>query len=104
MPRYTVTNKILGPNGSVLADVKVDIKLMPSGGFLADLKHELVRNLSVITNVGGIWTANLESNLNILPTGSWYEVIEKVPQSAGGPRTWQIRVQNAGGNLSTLLV
>ena len=104
MPRYAVTNKILGPNGAIQVGVKVDIKLMPSGGFLADLKHELVRNLSVVTNASGIWTANLESNLNILPTGSWYEVLEKVPQSAGGLRTWQIRVQNAGGNLSALLV
>ena len=104
MPRYAVTNKIVGPNGAVLADVNVNIKLMPSGGFLADLKHELVRDVNVVTNVSGIWTANLESNLNILPTGSWYEVLEKIPKSAGGYRTWQIRVQNAGGNLSALVV
>jgi hypothetical protein len=104
MARFTVTNTIKASDGTALASVNVNIKLMPSGGFLADAKSEVVRELNVTTNASGVWTASLESNLNIQPPNTWYEVLERIPKSYGGNRTWVIQVLLGAGTLSELLI
>jgi hypothetical protein len=104
MARFTVTNTILASNGTPMAGVAVNIKLMPSGGFTISSREEIVRELNIVANASGVWTANLESNLNISPSGTWYEILEKIPKSYGGNRTWIIGVGGVGGSVYSLLL
>ena len=103
MTAYNVSNVINDPNGVALAGVAVNIKLMPSGGFRLSDRAEMVREANTFTNIAGSWTISLESNLNITPAGSWYEILEKIPKANGGPRTWAIEVKNAAGFVADLL-
>lgn len=104
MPKRQVSNTITASNGVPLSGVAVNIKLMPSGGFLIDTKTEIVRELNVTTNGAGQWLASLESNQNIHPDGTWYEILEKIPKSYGGNRTWIIGVDGVDGNIHDLLI
>ena len=103
MTAYNISNNISDPNGGLLSGVPVNIKLMPSGGFRVSDKAEMVREVNTVTNIAGSWTVALESNLNITPAGSWYEILEKIPKANGGPRTWAIEVKNAAGFVADLL-
>jgi hypothetical protein len=88
----TVSNTIKDPNGVVQVGVVVTVTLMPTAGFRVDDSTEVARTVSTTTNGSGVWSIALERNSNITPANTTYEVVEYIPQSAGGPRVWTITV------------
>lgn len=86
-------NTILDPAQLPIANVQVEIKLMPTSGFRNYVPNtEVARQVTVITNAVGYWECPVEANANILPAGSWYQVTELIPDVDGGKRVWYVRV------------
>lgn len=98
--KSTISNTILDADGNAIANVPVNITLMPTGGFRIDDQTEVATLYSTTTNASGFWSAALEQQANITPTGSWYQVDELVPAANGGTRTYFISV---GASPQTLL-
>jgi hypothetical protein len=73
--------------------VQVEIKLMPTAGFRLSIPNaEVARQVIVVSNAVGYWECPVESNANISPLGSWYQVTELIPDVDGGKRVWYVRV------------
>jgi hypothetical protein len=79
----TVTNTVLKPDGSLAGAVRVRIRLVASDpigapGFVGATDRTIISESFVLTSTAGIWSAVLEPNANISPTGTVYEITENV--------------------------
>lgn len=92
-----ITNKILDPTGDPLAGVPVDITLMPGAAFRSGGLSEVARQVRVLTDATGEWTADLDENATLTPSGTYYRVVERIP---GAERSYNIQV---GSTPTTLL-
>ena len=92
MATSTISNTILDPSGTAVASVTVTARLKPQGGFREDTFTEVTRQESTTSDVNGAWSLTLEENDNITPTGTYWEITEDIPDSAGGPTTYAVSV------------
>lgn len=100
MATSTITNTVTTPGGTPLAGIPVIIRLMPAGGFRAD-GSEVARIHQTTTDNSGVWSATLERTADITPSGTYYEVEEKIP---GAPRRHLFQVGNASTTLQASLI
>lgn len=100
----TITNTVKDLNGTPIVGVSVDILLKPSGAFRIDDSTEIAPKETVVTDVNGTWSVNLERTSNISPANSHYLVTEKIPVANGGPSTWAIQVGAANQTLLAALI
>lgn len=104
MATSTITNTITGPTGTAVASCPVEITLMPVPGFRTATDAEVARQVIVVANSSGVWTAALERNADITPANTYYRIVEKIPLSQGGPRTWNIQVGAVSTSLYAALI
>lgn len=100
----TISNTIKDLNGTAIAGVSVDILLKPQGAFRIDDNTEIAPKETVVTDVNGTWSINLERTSNISPANSYYSVTEKIPVANGGPATWAIQVGATNQALQAVLI
>lgn len=106
MPTRIVTNTVLTPDGTPVANAKVRIFIRPTNGFRKDNFSEVAPLTEVATNSSGVWSSPLECNDNINPGNTYYAVVEEVPSLAGGSVEWTILVLTslpASNNLVNIL-
>ena len=93
MASSPLTNRILDPSGTALSGVTVNARLIPASGFRSDSPYaELATLESTTTDSSGDWVLNLERNSNITPTGTQWEIEERIPDANGGPKTWRCNI------------
>lgn len=86
-------NTILDPAQLPIAGVRVECRLMPTGGFRNSVPNtEVARQVDTTSNSVGYWELPLEANSNITPVGSWYQITELIPDVDGSKRVWYVRV------------
>lgn len=98
-----VTNKVVDPTGAPVPGARVTIRLwlganqglVPTPGYDSISDQSIVSIYSGSTDAAGVWSANLIPNVNIVPAGSAYEVIEEPGISS--VRKSYIQVPNVGG-------
>lgn len=92
MATSVISNTITDPSGTAVSGVLVTATLMPTGGFRTSAASEVARTVTTTSNGSGAWTLTLERNSDITPSGTWYEIVEQIPASAGGRRVWNVTV------------
>lgn len=92
MATSTITNTITDATGAALSGVIVVIRLLPRGAWRTTEGTEIAPVYYTTTNGSGIWSATLEETANITPTGSYYEVEERLTARQGGPRKHDFEV------------
>lgn len=100
MSKATITNKITDASGNPVAGCAVEVQLLPGGGFRTLDSSEVAQTLRTVTDSSGVWSLPLERNQDILPSGTYYQVVEKIP---GGERKWNIQVSHNGSLLDALV-
>lgn len=104
MATSNITNTVKDANGNAIVGAKVVIRLMPCAGFKITDGTELAQRYDTVTDANGAWTAALEQTANITPSGTYYEVEEKIPAANGNGKKWIIQVGAAGATLQASLV
>lgn len=96
-----ISNVLVGPTGAI-AGVPVAARLR-RGFFRVDDSSELGGYVTTTSNGSGAWSLTLERQSNVSPRGSWWEIVEFVPDSQGGPRQWAIAVPDVDAVLPDVL-
>lgn len=105
MPTSRISNTILDPIGSPVANAVVVAKLMPFASFRINTFTEVARQVQTTTNASGFWQLDLERQSNINPADTtWWEVTEYIPDAKGGSRTWNISVGASDQTLYASLI
>lgn len=105
MPTSRISNTILDPIGSPVANAVVVAKLMPFASFRISTFTEVARQVQTTTNSSGFWQLDLERQSNINPADTtWWEVTEYIPDAKGGSRTWNISVGASDQTLYASLI
>lgn len=104
MATSTISNTLEDPSGGDVEGIAVTVTLMPTAGFRVSDAVEVARTVSTTTDVNGAWSLALERNSNITPANTYYRVVEEIPASQGGRRTWNIQVGASNQTVSAALV
>lgn len=104
MATSTISNTIEDPSGGDVEGIAVTVTLMPTAGFRVSDAVEVARTVSTTTDTNGAWSLALERNSNITPANTYYRVVEEIPASQGGRRTWNIQVGASNQTVSAALV
>jgi hypothetical protein len=99
MATSTITNTITDAGGTPAAGIPVVITLMPGSGFRGDAS-EVARITRTTTDSNGLWSVALERNADISPSGTYYQVVEKVPFAE---RKWNLQVGSSNQTLFAAL-
>ncbi len=101
MATTTVSGVIHDPSGTGIEGVTVNARLVPFGwtGTVGIAQLE-----TTTTSASGAYSLTLERNSDILPAGTWYEIEEQIPTSAGGPRIFTISVKSSSSSVYGSLV
>lgn len=98
MATSTISNTVTDPSGVAVSGAVINARLKPNGvGYRVSDGTEVATLVSTISNASGFWSLALERNSNITPSGSYYEIEERISDAAGGSRNWAISV----GTVST---
>lgn len=96
----TVYNTLRNPSNDVVEAV-VEVRLIasvtyPWNGAYRDDEAEVIGSWVYGTDESGYWEASLESNDDVLPAGTYYEVIQRYSPGNRTSKTW-IAVPASGG-------
>lgn len=102
-PPGSLSNTLLNPSGVAQSGVRVEVRLMPHGGFRSASATEVARLIKAVSGADGLWTVNVEANANITPAGTWYEVTEFNPTTKER-HFWRVQASGAGQTLFGALI
>lgn len=104
MSTAVLSNVTKDPSNAPVPGVVVRCRLRPGPGWRAD-QSEVATEVDLTSDpVTGAWSVLLERNTDITPAGTWYEIVEEIPATAGGTRSYAVSVAGAGGSVQASLV
>lgn len=86
MATGTISNIIKDPSGTPVPDAEVIIRLYPNHAWRSD-DTEIYPEKRLVSDASGAWTAVLEKNTDITPSGNYYEIEERLEE---GSRIWRV--------------
>jgi len=95
MATKLINNTILAPDNTPIASARVRVALRPGPGFRKGDYFEIIPFIETATNASGFWQIAMESNENIVPDGTYYQIFEEIPFMYGGSREWTIVVKDS---------
>jgi hypothetical protein len=99
-----ITNTLLDGTGDPLSGCFVTARLKPTGAFVTASFEEIVPVVSTVTSSAGVWTLDLYQNSLLTPSGSYWEIEERIPKGNGQTRLWTIEVGAINQSLYASLV
>jgi hypothetical protein len=99
-----ITNTILDGTGDPLSGCFVTARLKPTGAFVTSSFEEIVPVVSTVTTSAGVWTLDLYQNSLLTPSGSYWEIEERIPKGNGQTRLWAIEVGASPQTLYAALI
>lgn len=100
MATVIITNTIKDPSGTGIPDVEIKARLRPVPGFRTADSSEVSPEEITTTDGNGAWSLTLEKNADITPTGTYWEIEEKLET---GSVVWNV-VASANTTLRASLV
>jgi hypothetical protein len=85
-----ISNTIRDVNGNVVPNVQVVFDLIPPGAFRSSDHSEVASRYTTTTDANGNYSVSVEQNATLNPVGTYYKITEKLPDSAGGYRYWNV--------------
>lgn len=104
MATSIISNTVTDLSGVVVGGVTVTAKLVPGSAFRTATFLEVASMVTTTSDVNGNWSLVLERNSDVVPSGTYYVVTEKIPDAKGGTKSYTIQVGAVNASLLASLV